>query len=79
VKKLNLIVWGVPLYPLFWLLTAIYGWHLKGRCPSARHSRLVLNHAYREFWHGHNIPLSKELRQLGDSLTTQPTPPESKI
>lgn len=66
-NKLHLIVWGVPMYPIFLAYIWVYGRCAKGRWPTLRHAMLAINHAYREHWHGHDIPLSQELRRLNQS------------
>ena len=49
-NKLNLIVWGLPMYPVLWLYTALLGRSIKSRFPPAKEITHTLHEAYKQHW-----------------------------
>lgn len=50
--KLTIIVCIVPLYPVFWALTAWMSYHYRGKFAPVGEIARVLNQAIRDEWHG---------------------------
>lgn len=66
-NKFNLIVWGVPMYPVLWAYTMFLIRYHKGVWPPVRVTTAALHHVYREHWHDIILPLPKTLVEFRDS------------